>query len=164
MRKIASIIFIIVVLSFLFSGCGNSNEKKDQQLVKAFLKEKGYSIVCIDEKSSTYTLKKVDLLKLPYQMYWGVQTVDAGNYIGKIIKTYRTIVKNHPLDKARNNNKGQTVVWVMVCEDRVVGGYALPDYDEMVSGGVYSLEGKTLEEVTGMTLHDWVEMWNKKYM
>jgi len=45
----------------------------------------------------------------------------------------------------------------MVCENKAIGGYSLPDED--LIGGVYSLEGKTLEEVTGLNYQDWLKKW-----
>lgn len=49
----------------------------------------------------------------------------------------------------------------MLSDDKIVGGYSFPD--EKMVGSVYSLDGKTLEEVTGLSFQQWEENWKKKY-
>jgi hypothetical protein len=125
------------------------------------LKDKGYSIVLSDGKVGEYVLKKEFLMKLPYSQIWGVQQIDANDYLNKTIESFKFTVRNHPLDNLEGNNDKQTIVWVMVCENKAIGGTSLPDED--VVGGVYSLEGKTLEEVTGLNYQDWSREWTNKY-
>jgi len=52
---------------------------------------------------------------------------------------------------------------VLVCVSKVIGGYSLLDYDEVHDRCVYSLEGKTLEKVTGEDFQTWREAWEAKY-
>jgi hypothetical protein len=86
------------------------------------------------------------------------------NLCGKRISTSKFIVNNHPLDKTKDNTKQQTIVYVMESDDKVIGGYSLPDYNEIHYGGVYTLDGKTLEELTGMSDYpEWLEQWQEKY-
>jgi len=47
--------------------------------------------------------------------------------------------------------------------DDVIGGYSIPDYQELHMGWVYSIDGETLEEMTGMSYPGWLEEWNKAY-
>jgi hypothetical protein len=49
----------------------------------------------------------------------------------------------------------------MMTEGDVIGGYSYPDAD--VSGAYSSIDGKTLEEVTGLGYREWREKWEKKY-
>jgi hypothetical protein len=50
----------------------------------------------------------------------------------------------------------------MLSEGKVIGGYSFPNIDGL-AGSVYSLDGKTLEEVTGITFKEWSDNWKKKY-
>jgi hypothetical protein len=132
-----------------------------KQKASSFLKDKGYSIVSSDGKVEEYVLKKEHLMKLPYSQIWGVQQIDANDYLNKTIESFKFTVRNHPLDNLKGNNDKQTTVWVLVCENKAIGGTSLPDED--LVGGVYSLEGKTLEEVTGLNYQDWSREWTNKY-
>jgi hypothetical protein len=67
-------------------------------------------------------------------------------------------VKNHPLEKIYNVN---TNVYALVSDGQVIGGTSFPDGDFV--GGCYSLDGKTLEEVTGLSYQEWCSEWAKKY-
>ena len=154
MKKIMTLMLSIVLL---FCGCkntGSNTEIKNTDISKAtngvevaeemcskYLKDKGYTIISNDGKvGEDYVLTKELLDKLPYNQYWEVQTVKASDYINKTIQTYKFVVKNHPLDNYKDNVKKQTLIWVMVCENKVVGGYSLPDL--AVTGGVYPIDGK----------------------
>jgi len=148
MKKLIPLILFIAILSY---GCSNTGQKNDvsntpsnvettAEMASTYLKEKGYTIISIDGKvGEDYILTKELLTKLPYQQYWEVQTIKASDYLDKNIQTYKFIVKNHPLDNFKDNEKKQTVLWVMVCENKVIGGYSLPDVD--LIGGVYPLNG-----------------------
>lgn len=45
--------------------------------------------------------------------------------------------------------KVKTNVFIMLSDGKVVGGYSFPN--EKMYGSVYSLAGKTLEEITGLS-------------
>lgn len=49
----------------------------------------------------------------------------------------------------------------MFVDGEIIGGYSYPN--ENVYGAVSSLEGKSLEEVTGLTFLEWREDWADKY-
>ncbi|MDR3682070.1 MAG: hypothetical protein P4L41_19015 [Flavipsychrobacter sp.] len=83
-------------------------------------------------------------------------------YFGKEITVYEFTVKNHPLEKIFKDSKG-TNVFIMLSEGKVIGGYSFPNADELLVGSVYSLDGKTLEEVTGLNYLQWSENWKNKY-
>lgn len=154
---------IISLLIFILTGC-KTGELKNQQpnnaeskIATKYLKDKNYIIVSNEGKVDEYILEKEDLLKLPYQMYWGIQNIDVSKFLKKNIKTFKFIVKEH------NNDKTQTIVWVMISDNNVAGGYSVPFNKNSVKGNVYSIDGKTLEEITGMTFQDWREQWVNKY-
>jgi hypothetical protein len=48
-----------------------------------------------------------------------------------------------------------------LAEGKVIGGYSFPN-KEMV-GWYFSLDGKTLDEVTGLSFKEWSEKWKQKY-
>jgi hypothetical protein len=60
-------------------------------------------------------------------------------------------------------NKAKTNVYVMTAEVKVIGGYCFPNIEGLM-GSVYSLEGKTMEEVTGLTLNEFSESWKRKHV
>lgn len=45
----------------------------------------------------------------------------------------------------------------------VVGGYSFPDSDELLYGGVYAIDGRTMEDVKGLTYPEWIDQWTRKY-
>ena len=68
--------------------------------------------------------------------------------MGKIISTYTYKVKNHILDNKSPNQK--TSLNIMVCENKIIGGYSNPDYEGVyhsliLAGEIYSLEGNTFK-------------------
>ena len=52
-------------------------------------------------------------------------------------------------------------VYVMLCECNIIGGYSYPNAD--VTGAFSSIDGKTLEEVTGLSFQQWQDNWKMKY-
>lgn len=154
---------LLIVLIFLTTACSNHRLHKVDSLASEFLLEQGYEIIQQEDIVYEHRLEKKDLTQLPHQMYWSVQSVDAASYIGKIIYTSKFYVKNHPLDHAPSNPKGQTIVYVMQTENEVIGGYSLPDLDDPTDGWVYSLDGRTMEEFSGMDFGTWKQQWDSKY-
>ena len=167
-KTVSSLILLLICVSTLY-GCSthknpNNNIGAVSPInVEDFLKTKGFDIVKTNDKADSYVLSKEKLSSGSYSNIWGLQMLDVKSYIGKTVDTYGFTVKGHPLDNARDNNKHQTKVWVMVVENTVIGGYSLPDYDEVHYGGVYSIDGKTLEEVTGLSFQEWSDRWKKDY-
>ena len=49
----------------------------------------------------------------------------------------------------------------MLCECNIIGGYSYPNAD--VTGAFSSIDGKTLEEVTGLSFQQWQDNWKMKY-
>lgn len=135
---------------------------EEKLLATKYLDSKKYNILSYNGQVDDYLLKKDMLLTMPYVMYWSVQSTDAVNYIGKEIKVYKFTVNNHVLDNAKGNENKSTFVYVMICDNKVIGGYAFPNYSEtMIGDWPYSLDGKTLEEETGMSYPDWLDGWQK---
>ncbi len=154
---------MLMVLFLLITACSNGSLQPLDSPSREFLTEQGYEIIRQEDPVYEHKLTREDLTQLPHQMYWSVQSVDAAVYIGKMIYTTKFYVTNHPLERAPSNPQDQTIVCVMQTENEVIGGYSLPDLDSPTDGGVYSLDGRTLEEFSGMNYGTWKRQWDEKY-
>ncbi|MDR5660036.1 hypothetical protein RH915_11095 [Serpentinicella sp. ANB-PHB4] len=166
-------IFVIcfIVTSILITGCNtssNSDAIEDitiSEKISNYLLDKGYNIVLEEGKTEEYVLEKELLLPEaigPYAKIWMIQEIEPSDYFNKTIEEYKFIVKNHPLDHDEYIKNETTSVTVMVCEGKIIGGYSLHVSDDILLGGFYSLEGKTLEEITGMNYTEWSDRWWSK--
>ena len=103
----------------------------------------------------------------PYNGIWGVQYTEPDLYFNKLISIYSFIVKNHPLNEVAlaMNFDYDVQVNVFISEEEVIGGtsYFLPKDNTVLFGGAYSIDGKTLEEITGLSYEQWSKDWIKKY-
>lgn len=162
----------LLIVLFLVS-CG-SEKITDQNGVtaKEFLKSKGYKIESYEGNTENYVLTKEKITKLPYMQNWGVQKEDPSKYLDKEVHVQKFTIKNHPFDHWESTSKnpenivkskGMTNVWVYVVDGQAVGGTSYPVIDELMLGGSYSLDGKTLEEVHHQNYRDWFDQWTEKY-
>ncbi|MVX67295.1 DUF4830 domain-containing protein [Clostridium chromiireducens] len=162
MKKILSL--LIGMIFIIFIGC-TSNITGDEKTAEDFVKSQGYTIITRKGEIQKYTLERSKLYgginTLEYQQAWAVQTVEPDKYFGKEIVVYGYIVKNHPMQKEDRNAKDGVNVYVMLCEGNIIGGYSYPNAD--VVGAFSSLDGKTLEEVTGLSYKEWQDNWKTKY-
>ncbi|ADL50796.1 hypothetical protein [Clostridium cellulovorans] len=162
MRKLL-LVLIGVMLSCLIGGTGKA--VGDEKIAEDFVKAQGYDIITPKGEINKYVLEKSKLHggteTIPYQQSWGVQTVGPDSYFGKEIIIYGFIVKNHPLEKKDKNVQNGVAVNIMLSDSKVIGGYSYPNED--IVGAYSSLDGKTLEEVTGLSFQQWQDNWNKKY-
>lgn len=158
-------LLVLLTLTSVLYGCSSTSNIDDVSLKSAedFLKTKGYEIVDTNDKTDSYVLSEEKLNSANYSNIWGLQMLNVKSYMGKMVDVYGVTVKGHPLDKERDNNKHQTKLWIMLVDNAVIGGYSFPDYDEIHYGGVYSIDGKTLEEVTGLSFQEWSDRWKKDY-
>lgn len=166
MKSITNLGILMGLLFLMLTGCGNE-VKGDEKIAEEYLEQQGYQVTSQKGEVHTYILDKSKLNggteTLPYKQSWGVQSVEPDIYFGKEIKVYRFTVKNHPLEK---QYKIETNVGIMICEGQVIGGTSFPVQgkdEELIMGAPYSLDGKTLEEVTQMSFKEWSENWRVKY-
>ncbi|MEJ8544792.1 hypothetical protein [Brevibacillus borstelensis] len=128
-----------------------------------FLNAKGYKIESSEGFVSSYTLTK-EYLANDGSHAWAYQAVNPDVYLGKEISLYKFIVSNHPLDlESPTDEYDKTVIVLMTSGTEVIGGTSAPHSKELLLGGPYSLDGKTLEEVTGLSFQVWREQWVEKY-
>ena len=126
-----------------------------------YLKGKKFNIISSNGISLSYVLDKEMLREIPCSITWGIQNIDVQNYIGKNIDVYSYIVNNHKLDSYGDMN--QTFVFLIICEKKIIGGYSIPYDSKPLYAGVYSIDGGTFEEVTGIDYQEWINKWVKKY-
>lgn len=148
MKKLSFIAILIFSITIFLYGCSNSSSKLED-----YIKTIGYTSEKYNGEVEKYTLTKDKLLLQPYDIIWGLQKNEATNYINKDITTYEFIVTKKDLK--------DTKLYLMMCDDEIIGGYSFPNNDSV--GSYYSLDGKTLEEFTGLNLTEWQKDWKDKY-
>ena len=162
MRKLLLILIGLMLLSFV--GC-TPKVTGDEKTAEDFVKSQGYTVTARKGEIQKYILEKSKLYgrteTIPYQQAWGVQAVEPDKYFRKEIVIYGFTVKNHPLQKRDKNAKDGVNVYIMLSDGNVIGGYSYPNAE--VVGAYSSLDGKTLEEVTGLSFQQWQDNWKKKY-
>ena len=161
-----------VLLFLLVSGCSSEAKSElqgDERTAAAAIEAKGYKIVTALDESDEYILDRAKLAEHLYMNIWSVQEVEPEQYIGKLITTYGFIVSGHPLEQiyafADQSSAYEYHTKVMLSEGKVIGGYSYPvrKDGDLLMGGVYSIDGKTQEEITGLSYSEWLAQWTKKY-
>lgn len=162
MKKVFFILIGLILITL--AGC-TEKISGDERKAEAFVKSQGYIITARKGEIQKYILEKSKLYggteTIPYQQAWGVQTIEPDIYFGKEITIYGFTVRNHPMQERDKNAKNGVNVYIMLSEGKVIGGYSYPDAN--VVGAYSSLDGRTLEEVTGLKYQQWQADWKKKY-
>lgn len=159
---------IIIGVALILAGCSKT-PAGNARIAEHLLKDKGYRMISYEGNVQKYELTKDKLLQMPFSIVWGLQKVDPSKYIGKMIYVEKFIVKNHPLDnwKSKSSMKskalGRTEVYVMVVDNKAIGGTSSPVLNERLTGGFWSLEGKTLEQIQVMSFSEWCDLWVRRY-
>jgi hypothetical protein len=159
-------LIVLLIFTLLLAGCRN-NLSPHAVIAKQYLADAGYKVISY-EGNSNYALTKEMLTQMPYMSDWGKQKIDPSEFIGSTVEIEKFIVSNHPLDHWTSGNlksKGKTAVSVWVTDTQVIGGtsFPIPDSKELLVGGNYSLDGKTLEEIQSMDFKTWLEKWQMKF-
>jgi surfactin synthase thioesterase subunit len=130
------------------------------------VKSQGYEIASRIGEVGKYTLEKNKLYggtgSIPYQQAWGVQKIAPEKYFGKEIVIYGFSVQSHPIQKRDKNTKNGVNVYIMLSDGKIIGGYSCPNANA-IGVSYYSIDGRTLEEVTGLSFQQWQENCKKKY-
>lgn len=162
MRKLLFVLIGLILLTFV--GC-SEKVTGAEKIAEDYVKSQGYNITDRKGEIQKYTLEKSKLYgateTLLYQQMWAVQMVEPDKYFGKEIVIYGFTVKNHPMQKRDKNAKNGVNVYIMLSEGKVIGGYSYPNAN--VFGAYSSIDGKTLEEITGLSYQEWLDNWKKKY-
>ena len=143
MRALCSILLLAVVL---LAACDEDQQKSTAVLeAEAHLESQGYTSISVVEEESLILTKK-DLTDPAYAPIWQVQPLDSAQYIDKELTSMELIVQNHPLERLYDNKKTRIIVYLH--QNKVIGGWSFPvTSSEALVGNVYSLDGKTAEEV-----------------
>lgn len=134
-------------------------------IAKQYLEVNDYPVIAYEGCTDTYTLEKWILTKIPYSQYWEVQIQDPSKFIGKVVSVEQFLVHNHPLDYYVGGI-GKTRIWVFVIEGNCVGGFSLPVTEQPLTGGVYSIDGRSWEQIhsnDSISYLEWKEQWNKRF-
>jgi hypothetical protein len=54
-------------------------------------------------------------------------------------------------------------VWVSFVNDQAIGGHSYPVIDQLMLGWVWSIDGKTLEEVHSISYPEWGKKWAERF-
>jgi hypothetical protein len=161
MRRFSVCVTILGLAFLILTGC-NKAVTGDQETAKAYVEKLGFKITAYRDQVYKYTIENGTMEDTLNQQIWGVQKIEPDKYFGKEISMYGFTVSNHPLGKIYDL---KTTVSIMICDGKVIGGTSFPDGkgEQRLLGAPYSLDGKTLEELTGLTYKEWKEKWHKKY-
>ncbi|KZE52304.1 hypothetical protein AV540_10575 [Brevibacillus parabrevis] len=151
----------IVCFSLLFWPREPVQQTEAERLSAEYAASLGYTFVSY-EGTFSYTLEKKMLTELPDMAVWSVMQVDPLLYIGKQIDVHKIMVTGHPLDDYPES-LGKTSLALYFCQGRFVGGTSFPATSEALFGSPYSLDGKTLEELSGEDFQTWRTNWEQRY-
>ncbi|WDV46540.1 hypothetical protein PV797_02310 [Clostridiaceae bacterium M8S5] len=151
----------ILVIILYFSYTLHTSKKDIIEIGNDYIINLGYEVVSSSSQPSSHILRQKDICHLPWMGIWGVQRIKPDKYFDKKLLIYSYIVKKHPLDSY--GDKNQTNLWLIVNNNRIIGGYSFPNNTEPLYGGVFSLTGKTIKQVKGYNYQIWREKWFEKY-
>ncbi len=162
MKKITVIVSIITFMLVMVIGCGQKNASS---AIEKKITDLGYEIIAKEEDVETIEIKSKaeEYKEVSRAKFWDVQNLDIEKFEGKTITYHIYRVKNHPVEK---NTEGAqaTEIAIGTIDNEIVAGYSLPYLEgEIFLGGVSSLTGETLEQVTGLSYEEWVTQWENEY-
>ena len=136
--------------------------KNEIDIAESYIESQKYKIIKNIGYINSYSLNTDMLYDSIYsvinQQIWSVQKDNPYKYLNKQINVYKFTVENHPLEQKFNVNIN---VYIMICNNEIIGGYSIPNDDN--DGSIYSLDGKTAEEITGLNAKQLSEKWKEKY-
>ncbi|TYP75486.1 hypothetical protein [Paenibacillus methanolicus] len=153
MKRIRWAMTLIVVAAILLGGCSGGGTEGSPEAA-AYLESKGYQNVRQEGRVVRYVINGRLLSKSPTMEQWGLQDADPSAYFGQTIAIERYVATGSPV------GEGEVSVSVFMSGDKPLGGFVnVPGGDEVG----YSLDGKTLEEVSGKPYEAWKQDWLAKY-
>lgn len=160
MRKILLTIVAITMLALV--GC---KQQTLESKLRDEIKEMGYEI--IEYKDEVFTLeirsKEEEYKDISRAKFWEMQEFDISNYEGKTIDYHIFRVAGHPIEKSVDNAES-TEIRLGVIDDVIVGGFSSPyKKGEIFLGGIATIDGRSLEQLTDMTYLEWFNSWSDKY-
>lgn len=137
---------LIMSLFFILSGCNTEQPlSADASTAKDYIENSGYDIKSVIKEES-FTLQEADLSDPGFQQLLVVQDSDLTSYLDEEIDIVQFDVEGHPLEE--HFTEMTTIVTVYLNEGEVIGGWSFPnDPQNTMVGAVYSIDGRTQEEV-----------------
>ncbi|MBB3110744.1 hypothetical protein FHS18_002811 [Paenibacillus phyllosphaerae] len=145
----------LLMLLALVTGCSGGSDEGSPE-ASEFLASKGYTVVSHKGGVVRYVLNGRLLASMPYMKDWALQEVDPTPYVGQTVEIERYVVTGHPL------GAGEINVSVFLSGGKPIGGISFPP-GESSEEASRSLDGRTLEEVTGKPMEAWQAEWLAKY-
>lgn len=160
------ITFLMVVL--IFAGCSQGNSVSlEGGVAKQFLEDKGYRVIEHLASVEPFILTEKDLSETSQMQIWQVQTVDVEEFVGKEIHGEIFEIENHPLDNYDSGTiqgLGKTQIYLMLVDDKIIGGTSFPITEEALYGAPYSLEGKSFGQLyPNENWREWADRWMEKF-
>ncbi|MDN7240971.1 hypothetical protein QWY14_04175 [Planococcus sp. N028] len=143
-----SSLILLVCLLFILTGCKEDKQLSgDASTASDYLENMGYEIVSLTREDSIL-LQEHHLTDPGYEQIWKVQPFKPASYVDEEIAVVEFEVDNHPLEEV--SDEKTTIVTVYLNKGEVIGGWSFPkDPYKALGGGVYSIDGRTMEEVQG---------------
>lgn len=138
----------LICLTFILTGCKEAEQLSgNASTASIYLEDMGYDSVSMIKEDSI--IIQEDYLTDPgYEQIWRVQSFSPASYLDEEIAVVEFEVDNHPLQEISNGKT--TLVTVYLNKGEVIGGWSFPkDPDKALVGSVYSIDGRTMEEVQG---------------
>lgn len=96
------------------------------------------------------------------ERYWQLQDIDYEDLFEEVIVVYAILISGHQED-LKSEEYEHTVLWVITCNNNIVGGYAYPDHEGLLLGGYSNYYGSDIEEIYGISYSEFISLWNQNY-
>ena len=174
MRTYHCYIVLLSLFGLVLAGCNTSNTQaalSNEEKARAFVQTLGTTILTEEGEISRYTMNEEMLRDLSYMQLCAVQDDNPEAYLDREIVTYGFIIDHHPLEQRYaaiyEENEYETYVMIMIVDGKVIGGGSVAKSmkipDLVIAGGYSAVDGRTMEEVSGMEYAEWFADWKAKY-
>ncbi|MFB9326773.1 hypothetical protein ACFFSY_12680 [Paenibacillus aurantiacus] len=153
MKRIGWGAVVVIALAMMLGGCSGGGAEGSPEAT-AYLESKGYQNVQQEGRVVRYVINGRLLSQSPTMEQWGLQNVDPSAYFGQTIAIERYAATGSAI------REGKVSVSVFMAGNKPVGGFVTVPGEEGIN---YSLEGKTLEEVSGKSYEAWKQEWLARY-
>lgn len=160
MRKI--LLTIVAITMLILVGC---NQQTLESKLRDEIKKMDYEVIEYEDEVFTLEIKskEEEYKAISRAKFWEMQEFDISNYEGKTIDYHIFRVAGHPIEKSVDNAES-TEIRLGVIDDVIVGGFSSPyKKGEIFLGGIATIDGRSLEQLTDMTYLEWFKSWSDKY-
>ena len=143
-------------------GC---NQQTLESKLRDEIKKMDYEVIEYEDEVFTLEIKskEEEYKAISRAKFWEMQEFDISNYEGKTIDYHIFRVAGHPIEKSVDNAES-TEIRLGVIDDVIVGGFSSPyKKGEIFLGGIATIDGRSLEQLTDMTYLEWFKSWSDKY-